>query len=199
MSVAASVRVAPSRPPLSPPAGLLAVQFEDALAGHRLDEQIGEGPDQGIDAIGRIAGRRPVKIGRKAAHLILELRKRSDLVHTPLLVECGDRLRPHHLAARRADGGERDIRIDHAKGRLDHLAAVVDLGDDAIGLMLAIEPDGDARPFGRRVAARTIAEDVAVPRGILAGDDNAGFVGILAARDAGSIATTMRVRSGSLL
>ena len=76
---------------------------------------------------GEIPCRGAIKIGRKAAHLILELRKRSDVVHAPLLVQCGDRLRPHHLAARRAHGGERDTRIDHAKGRRDHLAPVVDL------------------------------------------------------------------------
>jgi hypothetical protein len=36
-------------------------------------------------------------------------------------------------------GGIRDIRINHSQSGLDHVAAVIDFGDDAVGLVLAIE------------------------------------------------------------
>ena len=39
-----------------------------------------------------------------------------------------------HLAARGVHRGKRDIAVDHAQCVLDHLAAVVDLGDDASAL-----------------------------------------------------------------
>src|SRR5580704_16320351 len=38
------------------------------------------------------------------------------------------------------------MQVDHAQGRLDHLAAVVGLGNDAIGTMPLIGRDRDAGP-----------------------------------------------------
>ena len=49
-----------------------------------------------------------------------------------LLIERGDRLGADHLAARGVHRGKRDIAVDHAQCVLDHLAAVVDLGDNSI-------------------------------------------------------------------
>jgi hypothetical protein len=49
------------------------------------------------------------------------------------VVECRHRFGPHHLAARGADRGKRYVWVDHAEYRPDHVAAVVDLGDDAVG------------------------------------------------------------------
>ena len=99
-----------------------------------------------------------------------------------LLVECRDRLGSDDLAARGVHGGIRDIRIDHPQCGLDHVAAVVDLGDDAIGLVLAIERNRVLRPFGRRIMTGTIGQHITVPASVLAGDDDAGFVRVLAGR-----------------
>ena len=44
-----------------------------------------------------------------------------------------------------------DIRVDHPDRGLHHIAAVVDLRDNAIGLVLAVQRDSGARPFGRRI------------------------------------------------
>jgi hypothetical protein len=54
---------------------------------------------------------------------------------------------PHDLASRRMHGGKGDIAIDHAECRLNHLAAVVYLGNDAVGFVLAIERNRELRPF----------------------------------------------------
>src|SRR5207248_546130 len=42
-----------------------------------------------------------------------------------------------------------------------------------------------ARPFGRRIATGLIGQNIAVPVGVLAGDDDAGLVGVLAGRRGG--------------
>src|SRR6516162_8081112 len=80
----------------------LAIELEDPLVGHRLEQQIGQRPYQGIDPVGRspraqvdfVAAR-----GRKAAHLILELRKGADVVNPALLIERRHGLGPGNLAA----------------------------------------------------------------------------------------------------
>jgi len=108
---------------------------------HLLDEQIGEGPHQRVDSVWQKAGGLAIKIGGEPAHLVFEHRKRPDVANAALFVERCYRLGADHLAARRAHFRERDIEIDHAQRVLDHLAAVVDLGDDAIGVVLAIQRD----------------------------------------------------------
>ena len=52
-----------------------------------------------------------------------------------LLVKRRNRLRAQHLAARSVDGLVRNRGIEHSQRRFDHLAAIVDLGDDAVGAM----------------------------------------------------------------
>src|SRR5580704_14816733 len=79
---------------------------------------------------------------------------------------------------------------------LHHIAAVVDLRDNAIGLVLKVEGSCSARPFGRRIATGLIGQNIAVPVGVLAGDDDAGLVGVSPVDTAGSIATTIRTKSG---
>ena len=64
---------------------------------------------------------------------------------------------------------------------LDHLAAVVDLGDDAVGLVLAIERDCVPCPLRRRVAPGIVAEHITSATRIFGGENNAGLVGVLAA------------------
>jgi hypothetical protein len=60
---------------------------------------------------------------------------------------------------------------------LHHIAAVVDLRDDAIGLVLAVQRDSGAGPFGRRISGGLISKHITVPVSVLAGDDDAGLVG----------------------
>src|SRR5205823_12962233 len=57
--------------------------------------------------------------------------------------------------------------------------------DNAIGLVLTVEGNCSARPFGRRIATGLIGQNIAVPVGVLAGDDDAGLVGVLAGRHGG--------------
>jgi hypothetical protein len=78
----------------------------------------------------------------------------------------------HRLAA--------DIGIDDAQGRLDHRSAIIDLCDDAVSIVLLIEADRDARPFGRRVAAGLIGQHITMVVGVNTGNDDAGLVGFVA-------------------
>jgi hypothetical protein len=59
-----------------------------------------------------------------------------------LLVERRNRFCASNLAAARRHGAVGDVLIDGADRRLDHLAAVVGLGDDAVGVQLVIKVDG---------------------------------------------------------
>ena len=77
-----------------------------------------------------------------------------------LFIQSGDRLRSDHLPARCVDGFVADIGIDDAHGRLDHLAAIVGLCDDAVGAVLSVEGNRDARPIPQ--SARHIIEDLGV-------------------------------------
>src|SRR2546423_10398264 len=61
----------------------------------------------------------------------------------------------------------------------------VDLGDDPIGVVLAVQRDSGAGPFGRRISGGLISKHIAVPVSVLAGDDDAGLVGVLAGRRGG--------------
>src|SRR6201987_1781231 len=69
----------------------------------------------------------------KICHLVFELREGADVMDAVLLAERRHRFGPHHLAARGADRGKRHVWVDHAERRPNHVAAVVDLGDDAVG------------------------------------------------------------------
>ena len=77
-------------------------------------------------------------------------------------------------------GFKTDIGIDDAHGRLDHRSAIIDLRDDAVSIVLPIEADRDARPFGRRVAAGLIGQHITMVVGVNTGDDDAGLVGFVA-------------------
>src|ERR1700751_1259508 len=98
-----------------------------------------------------------------------------------LLVERRHRLGPHNLAAIGAHGRIADVWVDHTDCRLDHVTTVVHLGDNAVRLVFAIERDRDSRPFGRRIAAGLIVEHVTVTGRVFPSDNDAGFIGFLAA------------------
>ncbi len=92
----------------------------------------------------------------EVAHLVLQLRERTEVMDFSLFVERGDRLGAGDLAARRVHRGEGQIRIDHPQGRLDHFTAVVDLGDDPVGAVCAISGNRRLRPLDRLITPRKI-------------------------------------------
>src|SRR4051812_33024845 len=70
------------------------------------------------------------------AHIVFERRERADMMNPALLVERSDGFRSDDLPARRPHRRITHIGIDHLDGGFHHVAAIVDLGDDAIGLVL---------------------------------------------------------------
>jgi hypothetical protein len=108
----------------------------------------------------------------------LELREHADVVNPVLLIERSSRFGANDLAARRVHRGERDVGIDHTQSRLDHVAAVVDFGDDAVGLMRPIRGNRSLGPICWRVSAAQIGEHVTVSVAILSRDHDAGLVGV---------------------
>ncbi len=93
-----------------------------------------------------------------------------------------------------------DVVVDHAQRRLHHLAAVIDLGDDPVGTVALIGGDGDAGPLDRRVMAGEVGQYIAAAVLVLAGDDDAGLVGVLARANIGRykrvIGDALRSRTG---
>jgi hypothetical protein len=88
----------------------------------------------------------------------------------PSLVERRHRFGPHHLAAAGVHARIGDVVVDHAQRRLDHLAAVIDLGDDPVGTVALIGGDGDAGPLDRRVMAGEVGQYIAAAVLVHAGD-----------------------------
>jgi hypothetical protein len=54
---------------------------ENKLRAHRLDHQIGQGPDESVHPVGRVRN-----AGGVAAHLVFKLIEGAQMVHSPLLV-----------------------------------------------------------------------------------------------------------------
>src|ERR1700746_925231 len=81
----------------------LAIEVEDPLVRHPLEQEIGQSPYQRVNPVGRVSRRAQVDIavagGHKAAHLIFELREASEVVNPALLVKRRYRLGPSDLAA----------------------------------------------------------------------------------------------------
>src|SRR6202022_328197 len=86
----------------------------------------------------------------------------------------------HRLAAGGVHCVIGDVVVDYAQRRLDHLAAVIDLGDDPVGTVALIGGDGDAGPPDGGVMAGEVGQYIAAAVLVLAGDDDAGLVGVLA-------------------
>ena len=81
---------------------------------------------------------------------------------TPLLVERRDGLGSESLTAGSRDQSHGYCGVDGADGGLDHLAAEVGLGDDAVGLQLVVELDGSSRPTLRCKPLRHVSQYVCV-------------------------------------
>jgi hypothetical protein len=66
---------------------------------------------------------------------------------------------------------------------------------DAVSIVLPIDADRDARPFGRRVAAGLIGQHITMVVGVNTGNDDAGLVGFVAEVNNGGamVEATLRV------
>ncbi len=133
--------------------GLLAVQLENSGIRHRLDKQIRQSPDERVDSIRRITRCGAVKIASEPAHLIFERRKSADVMNFVLLVKRSYGFGADDFSAAGPHRRDRHIGVDHADGRLDHVAAVIALGDNAVRCVRAVKRNGDASPLGRRISS----------------------------------------------
>ena len=100
-----------------------------------------------------------------------------------LLVERRDRLGAQKLAAPRMHASDRHRGIHLPQHRLHHLAALVRLDDDAVGLVGAIGGDRGARPIERPHAlARRIGEHIGTAVTAEPRHDDAAGIGMRARR-----------------
>jgi hypothetical protein len=99
-------------------------------------------------------------------------------MHPALFVERRHRLGSGELSAGGPHHQEGHIRINYA-GRFDPLAADVGLGDNPVGAVRAIGCDRGPCRFRRRIAAGRVGEHPTPPLPVLAGEDDAGLVGVL--------------------
>src|SRR5690348_11687582 len=97
-------------------------------------------------------------------------------MHFPLLVQGRDWFGSDTLAATRVQGFERRVLIDRPYGVQDHVAAVVGLGHDAIGLPRHVLAHRDPRPAFRRVLTAAIRQHIAVVVFTDTGDDDARLI-----------------------
>ena len=88
------------------------------------------------------------------------------------------RHKPQRNASNKA--GCRAATPDNAQRRLDHLTAIVDLGHDPVGTVVFVSRNRDLGPLDGHVMAGEVGQDVAAAVLVLAGDDEAGLVGVLA-------------------
>src|SRR6516164_3615204 len=73
---------------------LLTVQLIYTFARHALNQQFGERPYQGINAVRRIPRRCAVKSRFKICHLVFKLREGADVMDAALLVQRPQRFGP---------------------------------------------------------------------------------------------------------
>ena len=80
----------------------------------------------------------------------------------------------------RADGRSG---VHHAEHARDHVAAVVDFGDDPVRAVRAVRGDGDVRPLSRRVAPAYVRKHIDAPVESKPGDDDSCLVAAFMRRD----------------
>ena len=93
-------------------------------------------------------------------------------------------------------GPKRDRRVNLTKDELDHLAAVVDLGDDAVGLVAMVRSDCNLRPFMGLISTAQVLQHIAAIVMAYAGDENSRLIQSSPLFTAGSIDTAIRFNSG---
>src|SRR5215831_21071453 len=137
-------------------------------------------PNQCVDPIRGAAGgpdrKIAMRIGGKGAHLILKFREPTEVMHPALLVQRRDWLCASDLSAGGSYRSEWCVRLDHSQCRFNHVAAIVHLGYDPIGPVRPIDGNGRLGPFHGPIAARSVGEHPTTAVGILAGDNDSGFV-----------------------
>ena len=143
--------------------------------------QFGHRPDQRIDPVGRTAVRQAVR--PEIAHLVFQLGEPSGMAHPALLVEHRHRLGAQPLSAPCPHRLHRHRRIDGADHRRHHVAALVDLGHQAIRLQLDGTAPPPRRPSPAACAARSVASasTTTCPSRIEPGRDDAAGIGRLVA------------------
>ena len=140
-----------------------------------MQHQTGQSPDEGVEAVG--AASLAFRVGAEVQHLAFEVGILADMDHASFRIESGDRFGPYPLAARRPDLGDWHRRIDGADGQTDHVAALVDFSDDAVGGEFAIGGDGGARPdVGAAALNGAVGDDIGAAVWPDASDDNAAGV-----------------------
>jgi len=157
----------------------LTIDLINPFSRHWFDQKISQCPNQRIHPIRRTTGRmQKVSTGvrRKCTHLILKFREHAQVVHTALFVERRNRFRTRHLPAGSADRSKWRVWLYHPQRRFDHVAAIVHLRNDPVGLVGAIDRNGRFRPLRRLVATRGIGEYPTPSTFVLAGNDNACLV-----------------------
>src|ERR1700730_5269994 len=128
------------------------------------------------------ARRKPIEVSGKPALLVFERRKGTDVVDAMLFVKRRNWFGAHNFSPAGVDFGIADVWIDHTDGRLDHVTAIVDLCDDAVRLVLAIQANCSAGPLSWPIiSTRLVSKHVAVTIGVLAGHNDARLVRLFAA------------------
>ena len=137
--------------------------------------EFGDGPDEGIGAIGAFSCLYERLEGKQ---FLLQRRENAQVMHPALLIQGGDGFGAHDLAAACAHGAEGHGGIDLADERLHHLAALIDLGDDAIGGVAVISAHSGAGPAeGPGAFEAGVLQDIDVSAPIAAGNDDAATGG----------------------
>jgi hypothetical protein len=138
--------------------------------------QLGDGPDEGVEAVGAFAVREAV--GGEVAHLALQIRVFADVGDAALGVENGDRLGAHVFAARGVDLLDGHAGVDAFEGLHQQVAALVGLHDDGVGQVVVIGGDRGLGPGGGIAALDgAITDHIAALVDAQPGDDDAAAVG----------------------
>src|SRR5262245_51101893 len=146
--------------------------------GHRVGGEFGGGVHEGVEPVRGVA-----LAGHPGGLLVLQLGQvaaPSDVVDLVLLVEGDDGLGPDLLAAPTRDGLDPGAGVPGGLQRVPHhVAAVVLLRHQAVGVVVVVGAVGFAGPACRAVLAGGVGEHVQVLVGADADGDDAGLVGLL--------------------
>lgn len=129
--------------------------LEGRLKG--LFEEFGEAPDEGVHAVG---GRARGSVGAEVAHLVFEFGEGFFVEDAALGVEGGDGFSSAGFPSGCVDGGEWDRGVEQVDKVFDEVAALVDFGDDAVGVVLAVFLDDFLGPLVGVVLSAGVVEDV---------------------------------------
>ena len=102
------------------------------------------------------------------------------MVDPTLFIHAGDRLGPDVLAAARSNLFDPHVIPHAAQGLSHHVAALVDLDHNGVGLVRIVQVDRPTRPFERAARHGRIFEDVGfLALGVDGSNNDAVFVAVL--------------------